>query len=64
MLVSLGSVPLLMKLVGVNFIPDDDQAQFQITVQAPEGTTLEGTRTILYRMGEDVRDLNGVCYTI
>ena len=34
--VSLGSVPLLMKVVRVNFIPEDDQAQFQIDVRAPK----------------------------
>jgi hydrophobic/amphiphilic exporter-1 (mainly G- bacteria), HAE1 family len=62
--VSLGSVPFLMKFVRVNFIPDDDQAQFQIDVRAPEGTTLEATRAILDRMARDVRDLNGVRYTI
>ena len=63
-LVSLGSVPFLMKIVRVNFIPDDDQSQFQVSVQAPEGTTLEATRAILSRMADDIRQLNGVCYTI
>jgi HAE1 family hydrophobic/amphiphilic exporter-1 len=50
--------------VNVNFIPDDDQSQFQVSVQAPEGTTLEATRAILTRMSRDVRELNGVRYTI
>lgn len=62
--VSLGSVPFLMKFVRVNFIPDDDQAQFQIDVRAPEGTTLEATRAILDRMAREVRGLNGIRYTI
>jgi hydrophobic/amphiphilic exporter-1 (mainly G- bacteria), HAE1 family len=62
--VSLGSVPFLMKFVRVNFIPDDDQAQFEINVRAPEGTTLEASRAILDRIAGDVRKLNGVRYTI
>jgi HAE1 family hydrophobic/amphiphilic exporter-1 len=63
-LVSLGSVPFLMMFVRVNFIPDDDQAQFQISARAPEGTTLEATRAILDRMAREVRELNGIRYTI
>jgi HAE1 family hydrophobic/amphiphilic exporter-1 len=50
--ISLGSVPFLMKIVRVNFIPDDDQSQLQVNVQAPEGTTLEATRAIVARMAK------------
>jgi HAE1 family hydrophobic/amphiphilic exporter-1 len=63
-LVSLGSVPFLMKIVRVNFIPDDDESQFEVNVQAPEGTTLEATRAIVARMARDVRKLDGVRYSI
>jgi HAE1 family hydrophobic/amphiphilic exporter-1 len=62
--ISLGSVPFLMKIVRVNFIPDNDESQFQISVQAPEGTTLEATRAIVARIARDVRLLPGVRYSI
>jgi hydrophobic/amphiphilic exporter-1 (mainly G- bacteria), HAE1 family len=47
-------VPLFM-LVGKNFLPQDDESQFEVTVRAPEGTTLAATQTILERMARDVR---------
>jgi HAE1 family hydrophobic/amphiphilic exporter-1 len=62
--VALGSTPLLLKAVRVNFLPDDDQSDFEIGVQAPEGTSLEATQALVARMARDVRKLNGVRYTI
>ena len=44
LLVIISIVPLFM-LVGKNFLPEDDQAQFEITVRAPEGSTLAATST-------------------
>ena len=61
---TLGSTPLLLKAVRVNFLPDDDQSDFEIGIQAPEGTSLEATQALVTRMARDVRQLNGVRYTI
>ena len=36
-------VPLFM-LVGKNFLPVDDQSQFEVSVRAPEGSTLAATQ--------------------
>ncbi len=55
----LSIVPLFM-LAGMNFLPDDDESQFQVTVKAPEGTTLAATQSIMERIGRDVRTLPGV----
>ena len=41
-LVFLSIVPLFM-FVGKNFLPVDDQSQFEISVRAPEGTSLAAT---------------------
>ena len=40
-LVIVSIVPLFM-FVGKNFLPVDDQSQFEINVRAPEGSTLGG----------------------
>lgn len=61
---ALFSVPVLMKNVRKNFLPDDDQSEFQINVRAPEGTSLEQSQAIIARMAREVRQLNGVEYTI
>ncbi|NWG75269.1 MAG: efflux RND transporter permease subunit [Rubrivivax sp.] len=51
------SVPLLGLVAKKNFLPDDDESQFQVVVRAPEGTSLEGTRAILEEMAKPIRAL-------
>ena len=60
----LAMVPTLMGHVRKNFLPDDDQSEFEIKVRAPEGTSLEATFVILDGIARKVRDLNGVDYTL
>jgi hydrophobic/amphiphilic exporter-1 (mainly G- bacteria), HAE1 family len=62
-LVIVSIVPLFM-LVGKNFLPVDDQSQFEISVRAPEGTTLASTHTLVERIAADVRQLPGVTDTL
>ncbi|HEY0083634.1 MAG TPA: efflux RND transporter permease subunit, partial [Pyrinomonadaceae bacterium] len=62
-LVILSIVPLFM-LVGKNFLPVDDQSQFEINMRAPEGSTLASTSTIVERIARDVRTLPGVADTL
>ncbi|HEV2705210.1 MAG TPA: efflux RND transporter permease subunit [Pyrinomonadaceae bacterium] len=56
-------VPLFM-FVGKNFLPVDDQSQFEITVRAPEGSTLAATSTTVERIANDVRQMPGVTDTL
>jgi HAE1 family hydrophobic/amphiphilic exporter-1 len=56
-------VPLFM-FVGKNFLPADDQSQFNVLVRAPEGTSLAATTTIAGRIAADVRKLPGVAHTL
>ncbi len=62
-LVIISIVPLFM-LVGKNFLPTDDQSQFEMTVRAPEGSTLASTSTLVERIAADVRKLPGVSDTL
>ena len=57
-------MPLLLHTVRKNFLPDDDQSEFEIAVRAPEGTSLEATFVILDRISREVRRLGGVDYTL
>ncbi|HEU4594356.1 MAG TPA: efflux RND transporter permease subunit [Pyrinomonadaceae bacterium] len=62
--VILSIVPLFM-LVGKNFLPVDDQSQFEINVRAPEGSTLAATSAIVEKIAADVRrELPGVTDTL
>jgi HAE1 family hydrophobic/amphiphilic exporter-1 len=57
-------VPLFM-LVGKNFLPVDDQSQFEINFRAPEGSTLAATSTLAEKIAADVRrHLPGVTDTL
>ena len=56
-------VPLFM-FVGKNFLPVDDQSQFEVQVRAPEGYTLAATSTLAERIAVDLRKLPGVTDTL
>jgi HAE1 family hydrophobic/amphiphilic exporter-1 len=56
-------VPLFM-FVGKNFLPTDDQSQFEISIRAPEGSTLAATDAIAEKVAADVRALDGVTDTL
>ncbi|HEY3028133.1 MAG TPA: efflux RND transporter permease subunit [Pyrinomonadaceae bacterium] len=62
-LVIISIVPLFM-FVGKNFLPVDDQSQFEITVRAPEGYTLPATSALTEHIAADVRQLPGVTDTL
>jgi len=61
--VSLSTIPLFM-VVGKSFVPNDDRSEFQVTVKAPEGTSLAATLTIAERMARDLREQKGVVATL
>ncbi|HEX8899268.1 MAG TPA: efflux RND transporter permease subunit, partial [Chthoniobacterales bacterium] len=63
LLVIVSIVPLFM-FVGKNFLPVDDQSQFEINVRAPEGYTISATSALAERMAADVRKLSGVTDTL
>jgi HAE1 family hydrophobic/amphiphilic exporter-1 len=62
-LVLLSSVPLLV-VAKKNFLPNDDQSQFEVGLRAPEGTSLESTELIANRIAAQVRALPEVDYTL
>jgi hydrophobic/amphiphilic exporter-1 (mainly G- bacteria), HAE1 family len=62
-LVFISTVPLFM-LVNKNFLPNDDESQFQVVVRAPEGANLDTTQRILESVAGQVRKLPGVVTTV
>jgi hydrophobic/amphiphilic exporter-1 (mainly G- bacteria), HAE1 family len=62
-LVFLSIVPLFM-FVGKNFLPVDDQSQFEVSVRAPEGYSLQATTVLMERIATDIRKLEGVTDTL
>ena len=62
-LVLLSSVPLF-GLVSVTFITQDDQSGFDVSVRAPEGTSLEATQLMANRITTAIRRIPEVDYTL
>src|SRR5215211_5059482 len=60
----IASIIPLFKFVGKNFLPVDDQAQFEINVRAPEGYSLANTSNLAERIANEVRKLPGVTDTL
>jgi HAE1 family hydrophobic/amphiphilic exporter-1 len=52
---SCATTPMLAKKVGGDFLPPNDEAQFEIYLQTPEGTTLEATTLIGERIARATR---------
>ena len=61
---SLVSVPFLASRANANFLPDEDESQFQASVRAPEGTSLDETRLLVTRMAAEIEQMPGVAYAI
>jgi HAE1 family hydrophobic/amphiphilic exporter-1 len=62
-LILFSSVPLF-RVVNVNFTPVDDQSQFEVTLRAPEGSSLQATEILANRLGSAIRALGEVDYTM
>jgi len=61
---ALASIPVLYQMAPFNFLPDDDESQFQVGALAAPGTSLEKTARIGNRIGEAIRRVPGVQYTL
>ncbi|MCC6537063.1 MAG: efflux RND transporter permease subunit, partial [Bryobacterales bacterium] len=53
------SGPLFMK-IGKNFLPTDDQSEFEVTVKLPPGASLDGTEQVMRSVETELRKLPGL----
>ncbi|HEX5084162.1 MAG TPA: efflux RND transporter permease subunit [Blastocatellia bacterium] len=52
------------KFIGFNFFPQDDQDEFEVSLRAPEGTSLQKTLEISQQVAAGIRGLKHVGYTM
>jgi hydrophobic/amphiphilic exporter-1 (mainly G- bacteria), HAE1 family len=57
------TVPMC-KAVGGDFLPPNDEAQFEVYIQTPEGTTLEATTIVGERLARKIRQIPEVDSTL
>jgi HAE1 family hydrophobic/amphiphilic exporter-1 len=61
---ALFSMPFTAKQIPADFLPKDDESQYQVTARAPEGTSLERTRDIARAIAAKIKQQPDVDYTI
>ena len=61
---ALATMPFVVKPIPKNFLPADDESQFQVTARAPEGTSLEATQVVAEKIADQVRKFPEVLYTV
>ena len=61
---TLVSIVPLLKFSTINFLPDEDESQFAVSMRAPEGMTIDATRIIASRLSTEIEALDGVRYTV
>lgn len=59
----LASTPMLMKLVGQDFVAKDDQSEFEVAITLPAGYTLDRVDSVLTDVDRTLRKLPGVTHT-
>ena len=59
-LLVMGSIVPLTRMLGYDFLPYDDQSQFEITVKLPAGSSLEGSTAVMLQLEQEVKKLPGV----
>src|SRR2546423_14073568 len=55
-LVVIVSIIPMYKLAGINFLPDEDESSYQVSLRAPQGTSLAATQSILDHLARDIRE--------
>ncbi|MEX2260719.1 MAG: efflux RND transporter permease subunit [Bryobacteraceae bacterium] len=63
LLVFLSTAPLFMA-IGKDFLPQDDQSEFEITVKMPLGSSFEGSSAAMREVEEEVAKLPGVKHVL
>lgn len=49
------STGFLFKMIGIDFLPPDDQSQMEVTLRLPEGTSMEATDKMMSEIADKMR---------
>ncbi|HVK13391.1 MAG TPA: efflux RND transporter permease subunit [Gemmataceae bacterium] len=58
------TTPVLLAITGTDFVPKDDQSEFEIAVTLPEGYSLDRADEVFGELDRKVRKLRGVTATL
>jgi HAE1 family hydrophobic/amphiphilic exporter-1 len=54
--VVIASILPLFRVVGYNFLPDEDESAYQVNLRMPQGTSLAATQSVMERIARDLRE--------
>ena len=57
------STPVLLGIIGADFVPKDDQSEYEVVVTFPEGYSLERADRTILEIDRKIRKLRGIEYT-
>ncbi|MBN9523263.1 efflux RND transporter permease subunit [bacterium] len=60
---TLASTPLIVSRLGFDFMPRDDQSEFEVSVTLPEGSNLARADEVFGEVDRRLRELRGVRFT-
>ncbi len=55
-ILTVASIYPLYRYVGMSFLPEEDESLYQVSLRAPQGTSLAATQSILERIARDIRE--------
>lgn len=61
---SLGSMFVVGPHLPTGFVPEDDEGRFEVTIEAPQGTSLARTELITERLAREIREIPEVVHTV
>lgn len=61
---TLGSLAVTVRVVPKNFLPDEDESRYELTIRTPEGTSLAQTDLVGQRVARALRELPDTSLTV
>jgi HAE1 family hydrophobic/amphiphilic exporter-1 len=52
------------RLIGRSFLPNEDMGDFQLVIDTPEGTSLQGTEKVVQELTPQIREIPGVAHVM
>ena len=61
---ALATIPVGLRALPYNFLPEEDESQLQVSLRGPQGTSLEVTRALSHKVDAALRKFPEVDYTL
>src|SRR6187397_1544477 len=63
-LVAFGSSFVLSRMIGRSFLPNEDMSEFQLVIDTPEGTSLQGMEKVVLGLTPQLLSIDGIAHVM